>query len=240
MQFMERLQNKHSFGLMAVSSFTTRTLLLCRLGYLPLGPPACLCPTQPPHGRCPPPCGGGASLGYSGTLWSACLPTIAPPSPPAHNTALGMQVSLGYSDTLMSASAVSTSSELTETELVAAGISAGLVRMSVGLTGGVEQRWEQLREAYLHVTGQLAAAAPGQQPLFKAAAVKRDPATGELKRTPSWHSFGSLVSDLTADGEGGTAADRSSPEAEDVAGPRVKVRRLTTNTEIHYQSLSHS
>jgi hypothetical protein len=59
-----------------------------------------------------------------------------------------MAVSLGYFDTLMSASAASTSSELTSTELSTAGIGAGLVRLSVGLTGSLEQRWSQLKEAY--------------------------------------------------------------------------------------------
>ena len=55
-----------------------------------------------------------------------------------------MAVSLGYFDTLMSASASSTSSEMSAAELATAGISPGLVRMSVGLTGSVEQRLAQL------------------------------------------------------------------------------------------------
>lgn len=59
-----------------------------------------------------------------------------------------MAVSLGYFDTLMSASAASTSSELTAEELAKAGISSGLVRLSVGLTGSLEQRLDQLEEAY--------------------------------------------------------------------------------------------
>lgn len=56
-----------------------------------------------------------------------------------------MAVSLGYSETLMSCSAASTSSEMPEEELRKAGIAPGLVRMSVGYTGTLEQRWEQLR-----------------------------------------------------------------------------------------------
>lgn len=56
-------------------------------------------------------------------------------------------VSLGYFETLMSISAVSTSSELSEDEQRRAGISPGLVRMSVGLTGSLEQRWAQLESA---------------------------------------------------------------------------------------------
>jgi hypothetical protein len=41
-----------------------------------------------------------------------------------------------------------------------AGIGGGLVRMSVGLTGTVEQRWEQLQEAYRHVAQKPVTAMP--------------------------------------------------------------------------------
>ncbi|MBI5864960.1 MAG: aminotransferase class V-fold PLP-dependent enzyme [Planctomycetes bacterium] len=58
-----------------------------------------------------------------------------------------MAVSLGYFDTLMSCSAVSTSSELSADDLKRAGIPQGLVRMSIGYTGSVEQRWSQLIDA---------------------------------------------------------------------------------------------
>ena len=47
-----------------------------------------------------------------------------------------MAVSLGYSETLMSCSASSTSSEMPEEELEMAGIRPGLVRLSIGYTGG--------------------------------------------------------------------------------------------------------
>jgi methionine-gamma-lyase len=63
-----------------------------------------------------------------------------------------LAVSLGYFDTLMSCSGSSTSSELSEEERDAAGISPGLVRISVGYTGTLEQRWRQL-EAALVETG---------------------------------------------------------------------------------------
>lgn len=56
-------------------------------------------------------------------------------------------VSLGYFDTLMSCSGSSTSSEMTDKHKTAAGISPGLVRMSVGITGTTQQRWSQLVEA---------------------------------------------------------------------------------------------
>lgn len=56
-------------------------------------------------------------------------------------------VSLGYFDTLMSASARSTSSEMSPHALKRAGISPGLVRISIGYTGSVEQRWDELTSA---------------------------------------------------------------------------------------------
>jgi methionine-gamma-lyase len=58
-----------------------------------------------------------------------------------------MAVSLGYFETLMSCSSSTTSSELTEQEQADAGIRPGLVRMSIGYTGTLEQRWKQLRDA---------------------------------------------------------------------------------------------
>ena len=58
-----------------------------------------------------------------------------------------MAVSLGYFDTLMSWSGCTTSSEMTEEDKLEAGISPGLVRMSVGYTGTTEQRWRQLQSA---------------------------------------------------------------------------------------------
>jgi methionine-gamma-lyase len=56
-------------------------------------------------------------------------------------------VSLGYFDTLMSVSASSTSSELTPDDMRKAGISPGLVRFSIGITGTLEQRWRQMESA---------------------------------------------------------------------------------------------
>jgi methionine-gamma-lyase len=48
----------------------------------------------------------------------------------------------------MSASASSTSSELDAAALEAAGISPGLVRLSVGYTGALEDRLAQLERGY--------------------------------------------------------------------------------------------
>ena len=56
-------------------------------------------------------------------------------------------VSLGYFDTLMSLSAGSTSSEMGEEGLAEAGISPGLIRVSIGYTGSLEQRWKEFENA---------------------------------------------------------------------------------------------
>jgi methionine-gamma-lyase len=58
-----------------------------------------------------------------------------------------MAVSLGYYETLMSCSGSSTSSEMNAEEKEMAGISPGLVRMSVGYVGTVEQKWNQFEKA---------------------------------------------------------------------------------------------
>ncbi|MGI9249143.1 MAG: aminotransferase class I/II-fold pyridoxal phosphate-dependent enzyme [Woeseiaceae bacterium] len=63
-----------------------------------------------------------------------------------------LAVSLGYFDTLMSCSGSSTSSEMSEEGKDRAGISPGLVRVSIGYTGTLEQRWRQLLAA-LEETG---------------------------------------------------------------------------------------
>ena len=62
-----------------------------------------------------------------------------------------MAVSLGYFDTLMSCPGSSTSSEMTDEDMLSAGIGEGLVRISVGYTGTVEQRWQQLKSALLDI-----------------------------------------------------------------------------------------
>lgn len=65
-----------------------------------------------------------------------------------NNTQFGlMAVSLGYYETLMSCSGSSTSSEMSAEEQELAGISPGLVRMSVGYSGTLEQRWAQFEKA---------------------------------------------------------------------------------------------
>jgi methionine-gamma-lyase len=74
-----------------------------------------------------------------------------------------MAVSLGFFDTLMSCSASSTSSELPDEAIRQAGISPGLVRISIGYTGSVEQRWCQLRRA-LEEVGALESGDATRQP----------------------------------------------------------------------------
>jgi len=61
-----------------------------------------------------------------------------------------LAVSLGYFDTLMSCSGSSTSSEMTDEDKDFAGISPGLLRISIGYTGTLEQRWAQLLAALQH------------------------------------------------------------------------------------------
>jgi methionine-gamma-lyase len=58
-----------------------------------------------------------------------------------------MAVSLGYFDTLMSCSGTSTSSEIDAEEQCQMGLSPGLLRMSVGITGNLDERIKQLHRA---------------------------------------------------------------------------------------------
>ena len=60
-------------------------------------------------------------------------------------------VSLGYYDTLLSCSSSSTSSEVPPEDQHKIGLSPGLVRVSVGLTGSLKARLEQLERAVMKV-----------------------------------------------------------------------------------------
>jgi methionine-gamma-lyase len=60
-------------------------------------------------------------------------------------------VSLGYFDTLMSCSASSTSSEIARKKQKRMGLSPGLVRFSVGITGSLSDRIEQMERALKEV-----------------------------------------------------------------------------------------
>jgi methionine-gamma-lyase len=57
-------------------------------------------------------------------------------------------VSLGFSRTLMSCSAKSTSSEIPEEEQRAIGLSQGLLRFSIGYTGDAHAMWERFMRSY--------------------------------------------------------------------------------------------
>ena len=56
-------------------------------------------------------------------------------------------VSLGYYDTLMSCSGSSTSSEIAPEDQDRMGLSEGLLRISVGFTGSLEERIVQIERA---------------------------------------------------------------------------------------------
>jgi methionine-gamma-lyase len=51
----------------------------------------------------------------------------------------------------MSCSAATTSSEMPTEALARGGVLPGLVRVSIGYTGSLEQRWRQLEDALRHV-----------------------------------------------------------------------------------------
>ncbi|GFR41429.1 hypothetical protein Agub_g2116 [Astrephomene gubernaculifera] len=110
-----------------------------------------------------------------------------------------MAVSLGYFDTLMSLSAASTSSELSEADMAASGIARGYVRMSVGITATLEERWRQLEEAY-RFTMKLG---PAAEVPYRAVKLRRTP-SGAVEQLISWPSMG--CGDGESLGGGGAAA----------------------------------
>ncbi|XP_051200250.1 methionine gamma-lyase [Lolium perenne] len=73
-----------------------------------------------------------------------------------------MAVSLGYYETLMSCSGNSTSSEIAPDDRARAGISPGLIRVSVGYNGTLEQRWAQFERALALVQQEIPDAAAGK------------------------------------------------------------------------------
>ena len=94
----------------------------------------------------------------------------------------------------------------------------------MGITGSLEQRWAQLEEAWAAV----GSAPAGSRPSFKVAHVTRCAATGQLKRTPSWHSFGSSLEESETEEERVGALEEQQSRA-------VKVRRVTDNTDAVYE-----
>ncbi|KAM0882739.1 hypothetical protein ACQ4PT_032111 [Festuca glaucescens] len=73
-----------------------------------------------------------------------------------------MAVSLGYSEKLMSCSGNSTSSEMAPEDRARAGISPGLIRVSVGYNGTLEQRWAQFERALALVQQEIPDAGAGK------------------------------------------------------------------------------
>lgn len=89
-----------------------------------------------------------------------------------------MAVSLGYHETLLSVSGASTSSELSPEERAAAGVTDGLLRVSVGITGSAEQRSEQLLRAFGAHAAAEKARAEGKAPPYRAARLEAAPMVG--------------------------------------------------------------
>lgn len=94
------------------------------------------------------------SVGYGGVLTLDCKD-----SDEARRLAIKLQdekfglyaVSLGFSRTLMSCSAKSTSSEIPEEEQKEIGLSQGLLRFSIGYTGDPEIMWERFIRSYREI-----------------------------------------------------------------------------------------
>jgi methionine-gamma-lyase len=163
-------------------------------------------------------------------------------------------VSLGYSETLMSLSALSTSSELSQEELAAAKIGEGYVRFSVGITGSLERRWGQLREAYTFVTRHWkgagaadAAAAAAEDLPFLATRVLRDRAGVETD-AGQWPSSGSELEGEGEEGGGGNGgggggggamlSDTSDGNGNGNGNGSTKVRRVASDMLIRYTPLA--
>jgi Cys/Met metabolism PLP-dependent enzyme len=145
-----------------------------------------------------------------------------------------MAVSLGYHETLLSVSGASTSSELSPEDRAAAGITDGLLRVSVGITGTMEQRRASLIAAWrAHVAAEAARAA-GAAPGWRAARVQPDPAAPNgISRVASWDSFGDPDEDDAAgaaggdalwDGTAATPGDRAAVDLAARMGAKLKVK----------------
>ncbi len=97
-----------------------------------------------------------SQYGYGGILTLECKSAAE-----ARDLATALQnekfglyaVSLGFSRTLMSCSAKSTSSEIPEEERKKIGLSEGLLRFSIGFTGDAETMWKRFESCYKTVIG---------------------------------------------------------------------------------------
>lgn len=110
------------------------------------------------------------------------------------------------------------------------------MRVSIGLSGSAEQRWRQLEESWRAV----ARHPPAARPPYKAAHLTRCAATGQLQRTPSWHSFGSDLSGTEDGGLSEEGAEEDGGGAGDGAGSGGAVRvvcRANANHQVVFSRL---
>lgn len=94
---------------------------------------------------------GNQDFGHGGILTLECTDADAARilATKLQNDKFGLYaVSLGFSRTLMSCSAKSTSSEIPEDERKKMGLSEGLLRFSIGYTGNAEVMWERFIKCY--------------------------------------------------------------------------------------------
>ena len=126
-----------------------------------------------------------------------------------------MAVSLGYHETLLSVSGASTSSELSPEERAAAGVTDGLLRVSVGITGSVEQRCEQLLRAFRTHAAAEEARAKGLAPPYRAARLEAAPMVGRggvfshASSTPASSAPAAASADAAAAAAASAAASES-------------------------------
>ncbi len=95
--------------------------------------------------------GGGGEFGYGGILTLECKDANAARllSTKLQNDKFGLYaVSLGFSRTLMSCSAKSTSSEIPEEERSKMGLAEGLLRFSIGYSGDANIMWSRFIKCY--------------------------------------------------------------------------------------------
>ncbi len=95
--------------------------------------------------------GGGGEFGYGGILTLECKDSYAARllSTKLQNDKFGLYaVSLGFSRTLMSCSAKSTSSEIPEEERNKMGLAEGLLRFSIGYSGDANIMWSRFIKCY--------------------------------------------------------------------------------------------
>lgn len=143
-------------------------------------------------------------------------------------------VSLGYHETLLSASGSSTSSELSPEERARAGVTDGLLRVSVGITGGAEQRWDQLGRAWRAHAAAEAARARGVAPPFRAARLEAAPMAVSGRRAvsvPASVAVAKRNAAAAAVAAGGGANGGAAADADDDAVAAAVARDLSESAD---------